>query len=483
MKLLTAANAGALIYPGHRELPEDVADSRPPIFRDIPLFPKQDRFVNGKGRVGAFVGGVGSGKSHGLMTWCGLKMYRNRMNGTVGGIYANTEKQLSQSTLPALWEFLDTRMQFEEKVDYVYSEAPPRSWGPWPTRFKKNHKGILSIRWWGQAIVRSLTDPDTARGTTLGWAAMDETRDTTKYAFDVVNGRLRCPKCDANELRIGTTPNGFDWLYEILVEKPIGFFVQATTRDNPANPQSYASDLEASYSDALAAQEVSGQFVAITEGRAYKPFNRDVHAGAEFASNPALDWCVSYDFNRAPYSVVILQAANIDNPRFGLVSVIDEVQIMDADTTEATKVVIERLRGYMPADWKKKGIKVKVYADPSGQSRRTSSSQSDFDLIRAGFGAEFGDSFYPRWAYQDPGIISRVNAVNSMLKNAKGDVRTRIHPRCKNLIRDLEQVAWKKGTQELDKKTNKMLTHLSDALAYFVAEEFPAGDVERVGRF
>ena len=47
-----------------------------------------------------------------------------------------------------------------------------------------------------------------------------------------------------------------------------------------------------------------------------------------------------------------------------------------------------------------------------------------------------------------------------------------IDPRCKNLINDLEKVVNKQGTREID-KSNKMLTHISDALGYAVTYEFP----------
>ena len=49
---------------------------------------------------------------------------------------------------------------------------------------------------------------------------------------------------------------------------------------------------------------------------------------------------------------------------------------------------------------------------------------------------------------------------------AKGNMV--IDPKCKGLIRDLEQVVNKEGTRDIDKTTNKELTHLSDALGYYV---------------
>ena len=67
----------------------------------------------------------------------------------------------------------------------------------------------------------------------------------------------------------------------------------------------------------------------------------------------------------------------------------------------------------------------------------------------------------------NPRVIDRVNAVNKAL-----DGNLIIDPRCKDLINDLEKVCNKEGTREID-KSNKNLTHMSDALGYAVHWEKP----------
>ena len=63
-----------------------------------------------------------------------------------------------------------------------------------------------------------------------------------------------------------------------------------------------------------------------------------------------------------------------------------------------------------------------------------------------------------------------------MLCNNEGERRLAVHPRCKHLIRDLERVSWKADSHDnllpqLD-KSNPALTHVSDALGYFLEAEF-----------
>jgi hypothetical protein len=81
-----------------------------------------------------------------------------------------------------------------------------------------------------------------------------------------------------------------------------------------------------------------------------------------------------------------------------------------------------------------------------------------------------------RAATSNPSVRDRVNVMNSRLYSAAGERRLYVDPKCKELIRDFEQVRWRmdesgQATSELDKSDRKR-THASDALGYFVAEAF-----------
>jgi len=74
-------------------------------------------------------------------------------------------------------------------------------------------------------------------------------------------------------------------------------------------------------------------------------------------------------------------------------------------------------------------------------------------------------------------VKDRINCVNAKLRNSVGQYRILVDPNCKHLIRDLEQVSWQAdpygnpmGTLD---KSDKNRTHVSDALGYLVAREFP----------
>ena len=70
--------------------------------------------------------------------------------------------------------------------------------------------------------------------------------------------------------------------------------------------------------------------------------------------------------------------------------------------------------------------------------------------------------------------------MNAKLKSADGQIQMSISPRCKELVKDFEEVAYKPGSTVVDKDKNPRRTHLSDALGYVVWQECrpraPVGD-------
>ena len=73
------------------------------------------------------------------------------------------------------------------------------------------------------------------------------------------------------------------------------------------------------------------------------------------------------------------------------------------------------------------------------------------------------------------GVRDRINTTNNAFVNAAGQRRLKIHPRCKELIKDLLWMRWRRDVagntmNELD-KSNPQRSHSSDALQYLVAGE------------
>lgn len=82
---------------------------------------------------------------------------------------------------------------------------------------------------------------------------------------------------------------------------------------------------------------------------------------------------------------------------------------------------------------------------------------------------------------RNPPVLNRVQKVNALLTNALGEVKLEIDPKCKELIKDFEEVLFKPDSGLVDKMRDLGRTHASDALGYLIWELFgekpPIGEI------
>jgi hypothetical protein len=162
------------------------------------------------------------------------------------------------------------------------------------------------------------------------------------------------------------------------------------------------------------------------------------------------------DFNVDPMSSVIAQM------RGESVVVLDEIYLRNSSTKDACE---EFLRRYPRHD-----MGVVVYGDSSGNQRQTTGS-TDYEMIREYFDAYSNMKTLWRPNKSNPNVRDRINLMNKQLRTAAGAVGLYVDPKCRELIRDFEEVCYKAETGEIDKNRDRLRTHLSDALGYLVCEE------------
>ena len=205
-----------------------------------------------------------------------------------------------------------------------------------------------------------------------------------------------------------------------------------------------------------------GKCITHTGLEIYYNFDEPIHISTQAERDPVLPICWSHDFNIGegkPMSSCLCQikkGAGPDGKIRQEAHVFDEIVIETADTNHAVKEMAPRY-----------GNKnVIVYGDASGRARDTRSKKTDYMILsEAGFTNQ-------RVPLANPPIRERHNAVNAMLKNAIGDVRVKIHPRCKTLIKGLRTTRLKQGAQYLEDETYSQ--HVTTAFGYFISREFPA---------
>jgi hypothetical protein len=211
-------------------------------------------------------------------------------------------------------------------------------------------------------------------------------------------------------------------------------------------------------------QEYEASFVNFA-GRAYYVFEVDVHAAQvlrpQYQPEAPLGLC--FDFNVSPGVAVVVQ----EGPRGTMA--LGEVHIPRNSNTPA---VCRRL----VADWGKHPGPVRLHGDATGGARGTAQvAGSDWELIERELRPVFGGRLTSRVPRANPGERARINAVNTRLQSGDGTVRLWVDPHaCPNLVRDLEGVrVLEGGSGQIDKKADPKLSHLSDALGYYIAAEFP----------
>lgn len=197
-------------------------------------------------------------------------------------------------------------------------------------------------------------------------------------------------------------------------------------------------------------QEYEASFEGST-GRVYYAYSRERHEDDSIRVDGTRPLILCCDFNVDPCVWLVIQS----DGRY--VRVIDEVALRNTNTVEMGRTALERYGGH------RQGIV--VYGDAAG-SARTTTGRSDYALL-----ASLGLTDL-RVKKANPYVRDRVNAVNAMLENTRGEVRLTHHPRCTTLKRDFEKVEWLADGSGMD-KSDRELTHATDALGYYIEYEFP----------
>jgi hypothetical protein len=234
-------------------------------------------------------------------------------------------------------------------------------------------------------------------------------------------------------------------------------------------------------------QEYGASFVNF-EGRAYYAFTDANKARLRDRYNPKQHLRVCLDFNVAPGVAAICQELPLPLPGAPIgTACIGEVWI---DSNSNTPAVCRKVL----TDWGAHEGRVEVYGDATGGAKGTAKVEgSDWDIVKRilrngdpstdlkGFGQRV--AFHIKSA--NPKERARVNAMNSRTKSTDGTIRLMVDPyAAPHVVKDLEGVrTLKGGSGEIDKNADPKLTHISDALGYYVEHDFPLAEQPSVGFF
>lgn len=391
--------------------------------------------------------------------------------------------------------FGKTRMAIEEllraanegrarRVWYVaptYRQAQQICWqmlkdrlseGRW---IERKNESDLSIQLKGNRSVISLRGADnfdSLRGVGLHFLVMDEFADIKQEAWFEV---LRATLSDTGGRALFTgTPKGRNWAYDLFQrggseDYPEWASYSFTTIEGGNVPPEEVEMARRELDELTFLQEYCASFINF-EGRVYYPFTRETHcASLRHLYNTRAPLIFCFDFNVEPGVACICQEVTLPNGLEGT-AVLGEVYIpRNSNTPAVCRKLVQ--------DWGRHEGRVFCYGDASGGSRGSAKVDgSDWDLIKAEFRrSPFGQRVYYDVPSANPPERSRVNAMNSRLKSESGEIRLMVDADAAPfVVKDLEGVILLKGgSGEIDKKSTPELTHISDALGYYVSKRFP----------
>lgn len=331
--------------------------------------------------------------------------------------------------------------------------------------FIKQNQSELRLKLLNDSQIRYVSGESlqNLRGETLHGVVIDEVRDQHPELWPLV---IR-PMLTTTQgwAAFVSTPSGFDSFYDLAEtarNDTTGDWalIQAPSTANPLFTQSEFEAARRSMSDAQFQQEILAQFVDISAGKAYisngswnhrelSPFSSD---GMPSRYLPII---VGMDFNVTHLRWVLGQTRN------GEWYWHDEVALDSSHTAEATKALIEKVRGHEAG--------IVIVGDATGSARKTSAAgKTDYSIIEEMLRAA-NIRYENRTPEANPLVKDRVNAINAKLQSADGRVSMWYHPtKAKSLRRDLERVVWKTSAESaiLDQGRDPSLTHASDAAGY-----------------
>lgn len=320
---------------------------------------------------------------------------------------------------------------------------------------------------------------DDPRGDGVGSVGCDERQIVGKELMDNLMLSLSEAGDDYQTLENGTALQGeFQDYYEEVSADPDYLVVEMTSFDNPFIATGFIENAKKHMDPRRYAQEVLAQF-APQSSVVYHQYERGTHLkryaqaretllqryggspklGADITSAICRQWfdadvefIIGMDFNVSPMCAVIFKVLQGPPGVGDIWWAIDEC-ILD-DRADATRMAIElKRRGFYPAV---------VVPDASG--RHSEGGRSSHRMLR-------DEGLIVSAPLKNPHVADRINSVNCLLMNAQNHVRLLIDPKCKSLVKCLENhKVDPSGKPEKD----KIHEHRGDALGYPIAMLCPA---------
>lgn len=439
----------------------------------VTLTAKQQRFLRSWTPNIALIGGFGSGKT---LPFCLKAVLLSLYNGEgyAGLVVSPTYQMFQRVLLPTLRDDILSKLGSDEDGGKTL----------WDHCHFSPSKLSLTLPWGGIIYFGSADNPARLRGLNLAFVGVDEAttvRDFPELAISLTS-RLRRARIDPktgkplSQFFVCGTPEGLDEVYQKWETPPIDpskrkewrdthEIIRMATIDNPGVPKEFIESLKTSLSEEQARAYIYGEHIDVGRGLAYYNFTRNSNVRDEAAYDPTQPVHISFDFNLSPMSCSISQVYGSGTN--GILITVDEITINKSNTKQVCKEFIRRYG----REGHGHNNDIYIYGDASAVV-----GVSNYDEIEEWLSPAFMGRIVRRVPNRNPRHASRLKAANALLKNANGQVRWIINPKCVMLIRDLESQGLEENlSKRKDQKSvgGGTLGHMSDTTDYLIDRNFP----------
>ncbi len=394
---------------------------------EIELSSPQIKTLTSRKQLTLNMAGQRSGKTYLMGFQSG--MYVLNAPKIAGMIAANTHMQLTQTTMREIkkvWKSIYGMTQYDKKGNprgnYVYGLQPPEHF----TKLEKfdNYHGIISFENGGIIFTASLVNYIAHDGKNIGWALLDETKDTKEEALKaVILARLSQPgfvyhkdtlQIDYiddvenpedyiawNPCIINTSPSigVVKWLTDMFhlkdfqeeilkkVTNPKTYFhmendsqsitISSTFHNAHNLSKGYIDNRIAQLSEGEALKFVYGYPFARTGDSFYRNFSELIHV-EKVTYNKSIPIHLTFDFNSKPYMTLeCAQVEYVDDVKEFQIRIFREYCL--SSPSNSTEALCRRFLG----DYEHDDPMLYFYGDASGDYRQAGSGDfTQFDKVR-----------------------------------------------------------------------------------------------------
>lgn len=474
----------------------------------ITLSRPQSDIAHSTKRLNLFMAGQGSGKTHnaGVVSYTFIYHFPELR----GIIAANTHEQLNKATMfriRQVWKEYFSCVEYNPRTQrghYTIGKKPPAHFNTDGHNFETYHN-IISFMNGTVIFIGSLDNYKALEGQEVGWAILDETKDTKEEAVkEVILGRIRQPGMYLNKegkittdktlqgynpLFIFTSPAKVKWLNEWFEldkhEKEINsqiynrdtYFMKTTKGSmvtissvylNEHNlPPGWIENQKNSLASHLHDMLIYGSPFSKTGGEFYKTFVRKNRVGS-YKYNRLLPLHITWDENVQPHLTCLVHQVN------GKKAMQIQEICAKSPNNKLDYVCSEFIREYPGHE-----AGLFIYGDPSSQKDdvKQQKGHNFYTLIRDRL-----KQYKPimRVAKAAPSVVMRGNFLNTVFEKNFAGINLLYDESCTTTLADYANVKEDADGTKLKKKITDKQTgisyeewgHCSDANDYFYCEIF-----------